>query len=274
MEQGSNIVAGGKIITEFISDSNTKSYFAECNMKSLSFDFIPKGCKKLAGIIEICVKMVKRLIYGAIGKLILEYFDFEFLVSQTVSLVNRRPIAFQAALRENQTDHTVPNPITPEMLVRGYELISINVIPGLSSEIESDFEWIDKNDNQCHIRSSFSKLCKARTALIEIYNQEFMATLIEQATDLKGRYRPIKHKQLHVRYIVLIADPMVKPVKYPRGIVETVKLNELADVTSVKVRKGNSRELVERHSTAIVPLLSIAEYEGSMCNMEPETDSS
>ena len=67
---------------------------------------------------------------------------------------------------------------------------------------------------------------------------------------------------------------MVKPVNYPRGIVETIKLNELAEVTSVKVRKGNSRELVERHSTSIVPLLSIAEYEGSMCNMEPETDSS
>ena len=268
-DMGSNIVAAGKIISDFINDENTKSYFAVNNVKSLTFDFIPKGCKKLAGLIEICVKMVKRLIFGSVGKLILEYFDFDFLISQMISLVNRRPIAFKAALRDNDTHRTVPNPITPEMLIRGYELVSLNVIPGLNSRIESDLDWVDKVDCNSHIRSSFTKLCKARTALITIYNKEFMKTLMEQATNVKDRYRPINHTCLQRGDIVLVTEEMTKPVNYPMGIIEDTTINDLGEVTSVKVRKGCNRELIERHSSAIIPLLAVAEYENVVDN-EPE----
>ena len=68
-------------------------------------------------LVEVCVKLVKRLIYGSIRNNVPSYFDFDFLVCQVVYLVNRRPIAFKEALRDN--DAEVPDPITPELLIRG-----------------------------------------------------------------------------------------------------------------------------------------------------------
>ena len=64
--------------------------------------------------------------------MILDYFDLEFLIFQIVSLVNKRPIAFKEGSRDNDVNQMIPNPITPEMLIRGYELVSLNLIPGLS----------------------------------------------------------------------------------------------------------------------------------------------
>ena len=60
----------------------------------------------------------------------------------------------------------------------------------LSSNAESDLEWVEGVDSSSHIRSSFEKLCKARTSLIKVYNQEFMKTLMEQATNARDRYKP------------------------------------------------------------------------------------
>ena len=66
--------------------------------------------------------MIKKLIFGAIKNNVLNYDEFEFLVCNVIHIVNRRPIAFKEALRENSVD--VPEPLTPEILLRGHELSS------------------------------------------------------------------------------------------------------------------------------------------------------
>ena len=127
---GTQLVAGANIIQTFISDPITQLYFEENNVRPLQFDQYYKGCSQLGSLVEVCVKLVKRLLFGSVKKMILSYSDFEFLVCHTVHLANRRPIAFKESLREANTD-SVPEPITPEMIVKGYELTSLNLIPEL-----------------------------------------------------------------------------------------------------------------------------------------------
>ena len=72
----------------------------------------------------------------------------------------------------------------------------------------------------------------------------------------------------------IITEPLTEPVNYPMGIVESITINELGEVTRGKVRKGSNRELVERHSSSLIPILSVEEYGGTVaklvCNENPK----
>ena len=95
-----------------------------------------------------------------------------------------------------------------------------------------------------------------RSRLIDIYNSEFIAHLVSQATDEKSRYRPVMHKKIQVGDIVLLKEQHIKPLNYPMGIVKKVTLNDLDELTDIVVFKGASRETVRRHVTSIISLLS------------------
>ncbi|XP_068218540.1 uncharacterized protein [Palaemon carinicauda] len=51
-----------------------------------------------------------------------------------------RPIAFKESLREEDLDF-IPEPITPEQLVKGYELTSMNLLPELQGIPDEDPDW-------------------------------------------------------------------------------------------------------------------------------------
>ena len=115
---GSQIVAGANVLTTFLNDPHTQLYFEERGVKPLKFQHYFKGCSQLGSLVEICVKLTKRLLYGCIKNNILDYFDFEFIVGKVVHLVNRRPIAFKESLRDSETED-LPELITPELLFEG-----------------------------------------------------------------------------------------------------------------------------------------------------------
>ena len=140
-------------------------------------------------------------------------------------------------------------------MLKGYELVSLNIIPSLHAIPIDDPSW--NPDSIKHIKDSYSKLRKARMKLIEIFNSEFLAQLIGQATDDKSRYRPVSHKALQVGDIVLIKEAMQKPANYPMG---KVQLNDMQEVTGATVMKGN-RSLVKMHVECLIPLLSVKEYD-------------
>ena len=137
---GSQLVAGANVVTNFLGDPESQAYFEENGVKSIKFQQYPKGCNKLGGLVETCVKMSKRLIHGALRNNVLDFRDFEFFVEQTVHLVNRRPIAFKEGIRDSITDE-VPDAITPEILIHGHELLSINIIPDLQGNPDEDLNW-------------------------------------------------------------------------------------------------------------------------------------
>ena len=89
-------------------------------------EYAPERVHKLGGLVESCVKIVKHLIYGSIKNSVLGYSEFEFIVCQTIHLANRRPLAFREALLEEENDVCLPSAITPEILLKGHELISMN----------------------------------------------------------------------------------------------------------------------------------------------------
>lgn len=113
--------------------------------------------------------MVKRLLFGSIKNHVLSYADFDFIVCHTVHLANRRPVSFKEALREGNANE-VPELITPEQLIKGYELTSLNIIPELQGIPDDDLEWqADLNSSQ-HIKDEFRKLRKVRNVLLEKYH--------------------------------------------------------------------------------------------------------
>ena len=181
------------------------------------------------------VKLTKRLIYGSIGRNILSYRDFEFLICQTVHIVNRRPVAFKEACRDS-SGNNIPEVITPECLIRGYNLLSVNVIPDLQRNPEPD--WLPSSNHVTNIKNSYTNLQKVRNKLIEIYNNEYMSNLIYQAVNKKDRYKPISHKSIKEGDIVLIKDPMTKIMDYPMAVVKEVIKNSNGEVTGAIVMKG------------------------------------
>ena len=257
---GSQFVAGANSVSSFLNDHETVNYFKENGISPLKFEHYYKGHSQLGSLVESCVKLTKKLLFGAMRNNILSIRDFEFIVQKTIHLVNRRPIAFKESLRDSSGDD-LPEIITPEMLVHCRELISINIIPQLQNQIDPDPDY-----NVDQISSSWCKLQKVRHNLIKLYNEEFVGNLIYQAVNLKERYKPVKHKHLSVGDIVLIKEPLLKPSNYPLGRIKEVVKNINDEITGVTVLKGKSGETVKRHSSTIIPLLSYTGDEVSDSN--------
>ena len=251
---GTQLVAGANIIRDFLKDCETQRYLEEFNIKTITFEHYYKGHSELGSLVESCVKLVKRLIYGAIRNNIVDCRDFEYIICQTVHLVNRRPISFKESLRDCSGSE-LPCAITPENLLRGYDLISLNINPELQPHDELDPDW--KVSSNTSLNDSYSTLRKLRASLLERYHNDFLVNLINQAVSVKDRYKPISHKALNVGDVVIIKEPNTKLNNYPMGIVKDLQVNDCNEVTGATIFKGSTRELVKRHSSTIIPILSV-----------------
>ena len=90
--------------------------------------------------------------------------------------------------------------------------------------------------------------------------------MVDQATNEPHRYKTVKHEPLRKGDIVLIKEDLRKPAHYPLAIVENVNLNSLGESTHVTVRKGSNRELVHRHVSSIIPLLTNNSFSGEVAD--------
>ena len=179
---GTQLVAGGNLITDLLKDPETQLYFQEHNINPTSFDQYFKGNHALGSLVESCVKMTKILIVGAIRNPVMSLIEFELIIAQTICLVNKRPIAFKESIRdENTLVHEIPPPITPELLIKGYETLLFSVCP---EPPENELTTIDKNlDN---IRAMSSALSNSRVRLNKLYHEKFLGNLLSQASNVKG----------------------------------------------------------------------------------------
>ena len=204
----------------------------------------------LGSLVEICVKLTKQLISKSIKNNVLDYFDFAFLISQTESLVNKRPILFKAGLRD--VSESVPQCITPEMIIKGYETAILNIVPNLQEcDVDGDYE------PSPNCLKKYQSLSKVRSNLLEIYHSEFLVNLIDQAVDKSDRYKKVNHSIIKPGDIVLLAEKHVKRGHFPMGRVHKVEVNSLGEVTAAHVFKGSTKELVYRHSSTLIPLISV-----------------
>ena len=82
---GSQFTAGTSMIADYLLDVETMAYLNENGIKNVKFEQYFKGNSALGSLVEVYVKFIKRLLFGAIKNNILPYHDFEFMVVQTIS---------------------------------------------------------------------------------------------------------------------------------------------------------------------------------------------
>ena len=247
-DSGSQLTVASKLIVDLLKDTKTTTYLNRHNVKNFQFTHYPAGNSSLGSLVEIIVKFAKRLLHGSVGKNMLDYLEFELHVSAVTNILNKRPIAFAPSLRDDSGEN-IPSPISPEMLIHGFELPTVNVIPNLEIPLDPDF----RVEN---VPSKLQKLNKVQDALYRVYNEEFTQYLVELGSKEKNGFIPVKHKKLEVGDLVLITDKLVKQSQYPMGIVRKVFQNELGEVTSASVYKGKTGELIDRHVNALIFLKS------------------
>ena len=102
----------------------------ERGIEHLKFEPYPVNASFLGGIVESLVKQVKHMIHSALGKNILEVGEFNLLIRQCEMLINKNPLAGETAVLNKNIAETV-QALTPEMLVRGYDVLSLRALPGL-----------------------------------------------------------------------------------------------------------------------------------------------
>ena len=143
------------------------------------------------------------------------------------------------------------------MVVRGYELPSLNLIPDLQP-LPDDSDWLPGNP-VTNVITSYSKLSKVRATLIKYYREQFLATLIDQAVSKPCKFKPVHHQDVAIDDVVLIKEENWKSVNFPLGVIREINRNYLGEATDVVIFKGATRELIKRHITSVVPLLSKAD---------------
>ena len=255
---GSQFISGANITVNLLKTPEVMKYLEEKDIGTFNWIHCDKGNSSLASLVESCVKLTKRALAGSIGKLILQERDFEFFVQQARAIINKRPIAFLAGLRDS-TGEVPPKEITPEMLVHGRILEWTNVVPGLQPVPEEIYQPDNTSERTTRIRDAYAKLRTCRDKLEKIYNEELVTQLIEQAVDRKDRYVKTCHNTVEVGDIVLLKEEHTKPINYPMGKVKTIKKNNIGEVVGAEILKGSSKETVKRHVTSLVPLLRRSE---------------
>ena len=251
---GTQIKSGGTIMSNFLNDSDTHNFLENYGINKISFNQYSKGNSSLGSLVEILVKQTKHLISKTISNAILDLPDFILLISKVKHIINRRPIAFKEGLRDDNVREVIPMPITPECLLRGRELPSLNVIPYLQNVDSNDPDFNPVNGSTS-INDNFKKLNLANQRLRDLYHSEFLQQLLTQSIDKKNRFKTVKHDILKTGDIVLLEDKFSKQSNYPMGIVTKTETNSLGEVTSVEVKKGQTGETVYRHVSSLILLL-------------------
>lgn len=258
-DNGSPIVAGVNQTISYLSDDDSRQFLASRNIQMLKFHPYPAGASKLGGFIESLVKQVKKIMYTSVGRNILDYLDFEFLVREARMLINKRPIAFSNSLNKLDPELSI-SVLTPEIIMNGREIPCFSILPQLHSEsVDTDFIL---EDRQKVIIDRYKKLCKVRRKLEDLYQSEFVSNLMHLATDRKARYKQYSHTELKLGDLVSVRSDGLKPYNFHLGIITAIEKNDIGEVVAASLRKSNG-EVIRRHSSDLILLLN-AQLEDSL----------
>jgi len=250
-DNGSPIVSSINQIKSFMNDARTKNFLTERNIRVLEFNPYPAGASFLGGTVESLVKQTKNMISTSISKNVLPIEQFCFLLSECRLLINKRPIACKKVLTDPMNDLSL-TAITPEQLVKGYDVPAIAVVPHLHCDDDRVDDLTVRYETADTLYHDLENLRRVRSRLNEVYYDEFLQNLRDLSM-YNSDYSAKKHVELSVGDLVLIKQRFCKPFYCPMGIVTEVECNDLCEVVSVTIRKSN-KEIVRRHVTDVVLL--------------------
>jgi hypothetical protein len=167
-------------------------------------------------------------------------------------LINKRPVAYKQCLIDPKDDPSL-GVITPELLLKGYDVPSLSMIPQLNLDLKDPDYVSNLNPSKAMLFESFENLRKSKSELNKLYYSEFIERLRDQSTSDAGRYKHKSHTPLAVGDLVMIRQDMIKPYFQPMGVVVKVEINGLGETVSATVRKANNI-VVRRHVTDLVLL--------------------
>ena len=215
-DNGSPIVSSIGKISDYLNEPDILNFLTERGIEKLSFDPYPPHASFLGGIVESLVKQVKFMIHSSLGKNILSYPHFEFLIKEVNMLINKRPFTCKQLLIDPSIDKE-GLVLTPELLIRGYEVPALAVIPHLNiDEDNEDALWCPTEDN---IVCRFNKLCNVRRKLMNFYSDKFIQTLFDQSVDKPRSFERKNHIACNVGDLVVIKQKNCKPYSCPSGII-------------------------------------------------------
>jgi hypothetical protein len=268
-DNGSQIVQGFNLLQPVWNSKEVQNFLILKNIKPLKFEPYPANKSELGGAIESLVKQVKFLINHSCRKNTINDNDFDFLVQEVKMLINKWPIAYKNTLSSlGDGDHEF-GCLTPEMVVRGYEIPSISILPQLNADGDPNFSLKDNAETAWEkVFHAFPKIQKIRANLHENYMPEFLGNLELQSINKPGRYKNKKHVHLNVGDLVSIKQNFTKPYQFPLGIVTKVESNDLDEIVTVSIRKSN-REIIRRHVNDVILILPNALPLEEISNSEP-----
>ncbi len=251
-DAGCNLNAGFNWLKDVLDTIEVKEYFEEMKIQPPEFHQIPRGGlnRGLPGFIESGVKMVKRLIQGSIRNNVLTIMQLYNIVKQCICYSNKRPLNSFCALRDQDVNISY-RVLTPEVLKLGYETAVIEInLP--KQELDN---WTPEQLKDPKIAfENIEKLIKIKDNIRNFYHDEFLYSLMDQASRLKGKYLPVSHQVLNVGDICIIKDPFVKPSHMPYGIIVSTTKNTLGEVIKADIRKAN-KSIITRDISDIVLII-------------------
>ena len=134
---------------------------------------------------------------------------------------------YASATRDNAD---VSIPIPSELIIAGKEILFYNVNSNLQELSDPDAERLSNIAEHCFNNELYKRLLNVHCKLIGAYSQVFHRNVIDQAVDSKSSNFPLKHKAIH-------------------------NINKLCNITCASVFKGGTREVIERHTSCLIPLL-------------------
>ncbi len=261
-DAGTNFSAGFNWLREVFNNIEIKDYFDQLNVQIPTFNQYPRGSlsKGIPGFVESGVKLVRRLIQGSIKNNVLDFEQFCSVIRQVICYANKRPLNNFSALRD-QSINSDFRILTPEILKLGYETNVLEVnIPQNEPDDWQPEQLVDHRIAYKNLR----QLLKIKNNIREGYHTEFLYSLMDAATHLKGRYLPIHHQILELGDTVLIRDPFIKSAQFPMGIITKVIKNNLDEVTQVSVRKANHTNVTRDVSDIILLVRNEVSSDGSV----------
>ena len=102
----------------------------------------------MGSLVERLIKITKDLLYSSMIKKVLNIPDLQSLLVQIKHLLNKRPVAFKETARISPSYEEL-EPISPEMLIYGRELPTLNLQfhhkdPDWQPQVPKDSEQINK----------------------------------------------------------------------------------------------------------------------------------
>ena len=261
-----SFVNGMSCLTNILASVEIQNFLKVHNIRKLSFEPYPSGASYLGGAVESLVKQVKNVLYSSIARNKITSYQLFFLAAEAKALVNKRIIGFKSSLTNEFVGSSVPFALTPELLLKGYEFPSFDIL-----STDQDDKWELPDSNPDALFSHFKQLNDIRNKIQRSYETEFLKTLEWQAVNKPKRYKARDQSQLAIGNLVAIKTKLLKPFYYPRGVVTNLEYNDINEIKAVTARKANGESL-RRHPSDIIILMHSGDEGETDANHQNQSD--